>query len=322
MLNFLDPAILFFVFGIFAGMVKSNLEIPPAISRFLSLYLLMALGLKGGFALQKSGFTNEIAVALGLAIFLAVVIPLASYWFLHRYLNALDAAAISATYGSVSAVTFITATQFLNQNNIEYGGYMAAAMALMESPAIILAMILANRARVAQNPNCKRIGMSSILHESFTDGAQLLLLGSMVVGLLSGADGQKIMAPFSIDLFKGMLAFFLLDMGLMAAKNFAGLQNQARVLLLYAFLAPLLHALFALFLANLFGLSLGNSILLMVLASSASYIAVPAVLRHAMPEVNPALYMGMSLGITFPLNIIFGIPLYTWLAQQWIGSIA
>lgn len=322
MTNFLDPAILFFIFGVFAGTIKSNLEIPPPISRFLSLYLLMALGLKGGFALHKSGFTSEIGFSLGLAVFLAIIIPIFGYWLLRRSLNTFDAAAIAATYGSVSAVTFITATQYLDQFNIEYGGHMAAAMALMESPAIILAIILANKARATQSKDLKTkqevTGISKILHESFTDGAQLLLLGSMLVGLMSGDAGQKLMAPFSIDLFKGMLAFFLLDMGLMAARNFSGLKGKPPITLLYAIGSPLFHALLALALCKLIGLPLGNTILLMVLASSASYIAVPAVLRHALPEVNPALYMGMSLGITFPFNIILGIPIYSVLAKYFM----
>jgi uncharacterized protein len=312
--NFLDPAILFFIFGAFAGAVKSNLEIPQPISRFLSLYLLMALGLKGGFALHKSGFTLEIALALGLAVFLAIIIPLMGYLVLRTKLNNYDAAAVAATYGSVSAVTFITATQALDQYGIPFGGYMAAAMALMESPAIILAILLANRARATAAKSNVPTSMSKILHESFTDGAQLLLLGAMVVGLVSGDSGQKIMAPFSIDLFKGMLAFFLLDMGLMAAKNFEGLKGKPPIALLYAIAAPLVHASIALALCKLLGLPLGNTVLLMVLAASASYIAVPAVLRHALPEVNPALYMGMSLGITFPFNIIIGIPLYAYIA--------
>jgi hypothetical protein len=199
---------------------------------------------------------------------------------------------------------------------------MAAAMALMESPAIILAIILANKARAAQSKDLKMkqeaTSISKILHESFTDGAQLLLLGSMLVGLVSGDAGQQLMAPFSIDLFKGMLAFFLLDMGLMAARNFGGLKGKPPITLLYAIGSPLFHALLALALCKLIGLPLGNTILLMVLASSASYIAVPAVLRHAMPEVNPALYMGMSLGITFPFNIILGIPIYTVIAKYFM----
>lgn len=315
MANFLDPAILFFIFGAFAGSVKSNLEIPQPIARFLSLYLLMALGLKGGFALHKSGFTLEIGLALSLAVFLAILIPLMGYQILRTKLNSYDAAAVAATYGSVSAVTFITATQALDQYGIGFGGHMAAAMALMESPAIILAIFLANKARVSSTGLPQSVGISKIFHESFTDGAQLLLLGSMVVGIVSGDEGQKLMAPFSIDLFKGMLAFFLLDMGLMAAKNFKGLKNKPPITIFYAICAPLIHASIALGLCKVIGLQLGDTVLLMVLAASASYIAVPAVLRHALPEVNPGLYMGMSLGITFPFNIILGIPLYVYIAR-------
>jgi len=318
MTTFLDPAILFFVFGVLAGFAKSNLEIPQQVSRFLSLYLLMALGLKGGFALNHSGITADIAQVLGLAILLAIVIPVLAYAILSQRLQKLDAAAIAATYGSISAVTFITASQTLDQVGIPYGGYMAAAMALMESPAIILAIVLANKARtynasqakageVVASPN----SLGKVLHESFTDGGQILLLGSMLVGYLSGEAGHKVMAPFSIDLFKGILSFFLLDMGLQAARSFSYLKNAPKVTLLYGFVAPLVHASLALALARWCGFPLGETVLLMVLAASASYIAVPAVLRHAIPEVKPALYMGMSLGITFPLNILLGIPLYT-----------
>jgi hypothetical protein len=320
--NFLDPAILFFVFGVAAGLMKSNLEIPRDVSRFLSLYLLMALGLKGGFALSHSGITSEISLVLGSAILLAVMIPVIAYFLLSRKLEKLDAAAIAATYGSISAVTFITASQTLDQAGINYGGYMAAAMALMESPAIILAIILANKARAATSAKTYQSkGVSSILHESFTDGGQILLLGSMLVGYLSGDAGHKVMAPFSIDLFKGMLAFFLLDMGLQAAKSFEYLKNTPKITVLYGLVAPFVHAAIALAISRFLGFGLGETILLMVLAASASYIAVPAVLRHALPEVKPALYMGMSLGITFPLNILIGIPIYIHVAKYFVGGV-
>ncbi len=305
----LDPSILFFMFGLFAGLAKSNLEIPPQIARFLSLYLLMALGLKGGFALSKSGVTPEIALSLGIAIGLAVVIPLAGYWLLRQRLDRLDAAAVAATYGSISAVTFITASQALDLAGIAYGGHMAAAMALMESPAIIIAIVLANKARSPLEGRHASLG--KVLHESFTDGGQLLLLGSLLIGLVTGEAGYKALAPFSIDLFKGLLAFFLLDMGLMAARSLGQIRGKPPVALAYALMAPPVHAAFALAICRLAELPVGDTILLMVLAASASYIAVPAVLRQALPEVNPALYLGMSLGITFPLNILGGIPLYT-----------
>jgi len=313
MQNLLDPAILFFIFGVLAGMAKSNLEIPPAISRFLSLYLLMALGLKGGFALAHSGLSMQIGLSLGAALILAVIVPLLGYGVLRKFVSGFDAAAIAATYGSVSAVTFLTATQYLENQNIPFGGHMAAAMALMESPAIIMAVVFANGLR---QPGKQQASLGKILHESFTDGAQLLLLGAMVVGLITGEPGKTAMQPFSGDLFKGMLSFFLLDMGLMAARNLPQLKDKSTVLLAYAVGAPIVHAALALGLAWALGLPAGEGALLMVLAASASYIAVPAVLRYALPEANASLYFGLSLGVTFPLNILAGIPVYTSIAQM------
>jgi hypothetical protein len=336
MQSLLDPAVLFFVFGVAAGLVRSNLAIPAEVSRFLSLYLLMALGLKGGFALAKSGLTADVAVTICCALALAVIVPAIGYQVLRRLVSGFDAVAISATYGSVSAVTFITATQYLDGRGVAYGGHMAAALALMESPAIIMAVIVANSMRRSQSvPAAASLsggaatvpgsspgaGMSlgKILHESFTDGAQLLLLGSMAIGLATGEAGKAAMQPFSGDLFKGMLAFFLLDMGLMAARNLGELRGRPPTLLAYAVLAPVAHASLALALAMLVGLSPGDGALLMVLAASASYIAVPAVLRYAVPEANPSLYFGMSLGVTFPLNILLGIPVYSGVASLMLG---
>ncbi|GLR12880.1 sodium-dependent bicarbonate transport family permease [Chitinimonas prasina] len=329
MQSLLDPAILFFVFGVAAGLLKSNLEIPPAISRFLSLYLLMALGLKGGFALAHSGLTGEVATTLAIAVSLAILVPLLGYVLLRRVVGSFDAAALAATYGSVSAVTFITATQYLESRGYSFGGHMAAAMALMEAPAIVLAVLMANQLRqkaevvVAGNgagalSTATSGGMSigKVVRESLTDGAQLLLLGAMLIGLLTGEAGKAAMQPFSGDLFKGMLAFFLLDMGLNAARQLTQLRGSSPWLLAYAVLAPIAHAAFTLLVCMLMGVQAGNAALLMVLAASASYIAVPAALRLAIPEARPSLYFGMSLGITFPFNILLGIPLYTSIAHS------
>ncbi|MDB5742806.1 MAG: hypothetical protein JWR68_1121 [Polaromonas sp.] len=338
MQNLLDPAILFFVFGVLAGLVKSNLEIPPQISRFLALYLLMALGLKGGFALAESGMTAQVASSLACAIAMAVMVPALGYQVLKRFVGPFDALAVAATYGSVSAVTFITAVQYLETHGLAFGGHMAAAMALMESPAIILAVVLANTLRrqaeapafvalgtsgaalAVSGPRGSGFSLGKILHESFTDGAQLLLLGAMLVGILSGDAGHAAMKPFVGDLFKGLLAFFLLDMGLMAARNIPQLKGKSPLVLAYAVIGPVAHAGLALGLGAMAGLTAGNTSLLMVLAASASYIAVPAVLRYAVPEASPPLYFGMSLGITFPLNILLGIPVYTTLAHAVIAS--
>jgi hypothetical protein len=291
----------------------------------------MALGLKGGFALSQSGLTASVGISLAAAVALAIVIPLIGYAVLRRFVSGFDAAAVAATYGSVSAVTFVTAVQALENQGVPYGGHMAAAMALMESPAIILAVVLANSLRQKQASGVLSQGggaaalastaapygasVGKILHESFTDGAQLLLLGAMVIGLITGEAGQEAMAPFSVDLFKGMLAFFLLDMGLMAARNLPQVKGQSPVLIAYAVLGPIVHAALALGLAVVLKLSAGDGALLMVLAASASYIAVPAVLRTALPEAKPALYFGLSLGLTFPLNIVLGIPVYLGVAQ-------
>ena len=317
MTSLLDPAVLFFLVGLFAGLVRSNLEIPPAISRFLALYLLMALGLKGGLSLAQTGLTQEVLASLGLAIVIALITPAIGFLVLRRTTTPFNAIAIAATYGSVSAVTFITANQFLDRLGVDHGGYMAAAMAIMESPAVILAVLMANLVRKGQLGGSQGIasaphpgGLMSTLHESFTDGAQLLLLASMVIGFYMGPEGAAAMTPFSADLFKGMLAFFLLDMGLLAARSMGSLKNQSLFLVVYAVVAPLVHASIAVVLASWAGLSVGDTTLLAVLAASASYIAVPAVLREAIPEADASVYVGLSLGITFPLNILLGIPLY------------
>lgn len=333
----LDPTILFFAVGVLAGSVKSNLEIPAPISRFLSLYLLMALGLKGGFALAQSGWTDEVARSLGAAVLLAVLVPLLGYGLLRRWLSSLDAVAVAATYGSVSAVTFITAVQVLELHGMPAGGHMAAAMALMESPAIVLAVLMANHLRQqvqtstlavagdgtatwGTGPGHAPVAIRKVLHESFTEGTQLLLLGAMVIGCVTGETGHATMKPFVGDLFKGLLAFFLLDMGLLAARQIPQVRGQSPWLLAYAVLGPLCHASVALGLAWLLGIEAGNAALLMVLAASASYIAVPAVLRVAIPEAKPTLYIGLSLGVTFPFNIVLGIPLYIQVAQHCLGG--
>ncbi|KNZ33813.1 MAG: permease [Methylibium sp. NZG] len=336
MQSLLDPAILFFVFGVLAGAVKSNLEIPPAIAKFLSLYLLMALGLKGGFALAQTGFNAEILASLAAAMVMAVVVPALGFMLLRRHIAGFDAAAIAASYGSVSAVTFVTALQVLETQGLTAPGHMTVAMVLMESPAIVMAVLLASALRHAATlspagapvvavgggslgagwPGAgSSLPMRKVLHESFTDGTHLLLLGAMAIGFISGEAGKAVMQPFTGDLFKGLLAFFLLDMGLLVARHFKSARTQSPLLIAYAALGPLVHAAIALGLAVLLQLPVADAVLLMVLSASASYIVVPAVLRHAIPEANPSLYFGLSLGITFPLNILVGIPLYIHIAQ-------
>jgi hypothetical protein len=337
MQNLLDPAILFFVFGVFAGAVRSNLQIPEAVAKFLSLYLLMALGLKGGFALAQSGVNLAVGVSLFAAVLMALLVPLLGYALLRHRVNRFDAAAVAASYGSVSAVTFLTAMQYLENAGTEVGGHMAVAMVLMESPAIIVAVLLANTLRQHSVLSAHRqsspsladpdsnttpqagVSVLHIIHESLTNGAHLLLLGAMVVGFVTGDAGRASMQPFSGDLFKGMLSFFLLDMGLMVARNFSDARKATPSLIAYALLAPPVHALLALTLGWSLSMSAPDTALLMVLSASASYIVVPAVLRYAIPEANPAIYFGLSLGITFPFNILVGIPLYTSIARLALG---
>lgn len=294
----------------------------------------MALGLKGGFALSQSGVGSEVLLSLAAAMLMAFIVPALGYRWLQRHVSRFDAAAVAASYGSVSAVTFVTALQYLEGQQMTPGGHMAVAMVLMESPAIIMAVLLANLLR---RPAAGAVSVSGgggaallqlrggpvpighVLKESFTDGAHLLLLGALAVGYLSGDAGQATMAPFSSDLFKGMLSFFLLDMGLLVARHFGTARTQSPVLIGYAVVGPLVHAGIALGLALLFGLPAADAALLMVLSASASYIVVPAVLRYAIPEANPSVHFGLALGVTFPINILLGIPLYTSVARAVLG---
>jgi len=318
----IDPAILFFFFGLFAGLIRSNLSVPEPIAKFLSLYLLVAVGFKGGVGMAAAGFSTTMALALLAAAILACVIPAYAFLILRRRLNAFDAAAVAATYGSVSAVTFITAAAFIERQGVPYGGHMTVALVLMESPAIIMAVLLANMVRAREGVAAKGaaapLSLKSVLHEAFTDGAHLLLLASLLIGYVTGAPGKASLDPFLTSIQKGMLLFFLLEMGLLVARKARDLKAHGPFLTGFALVMPLVNACFATLLAKLFGLDLGDAFLLTVLAASASYIVVPAVVRYAIPEANASLYFGMSLAVTFPFNILIGIPLYfTILSKLW-----
>lgn len=319
--NLIDPVILFFVFGVFAGAIRSNLEIPPAIAKFFSLYLLIAIGLKGGAALAETGLSQTGALALLAALIMAALVPAYSFLILRGRIKPYDAAAIAATYGSVSAVTFITAQQFLSRNEVDFGGHMTVAMVLMESPAIIMAVLLASlvRAQEARQTSpaagaaqaVPGLSLKKVLHEAFTDGAHLLLIGSLLIGFVTGEDGKKIMEPFAVDIFKGILAFFLLEMGLLVARQLRESRADLSLFIIgFALAMPVVNATVAMGLAWLFGLPKGDALLLMVLAASASYIVVPAIVRYAIPEARAGIYFTMALGFTFPFNIVVGIPLY------------
>ncbi|WP_029935803.1 sodium-dependent bicarbonate transport family permease [Thiomicrospira pelophila] len=321
--NLIDPAILFFFFGLFAAAVRSNLEIPAPIAKFFSLYLLVAIGFKGGVALSASGFSSTALIAIGAALFMAFLVPAYTFLFLRNRTSPFNAAAIAATYGSISAVTFIAAQQYLTKNEIDFGGYMTVAMVLMESPAIIMAVLLATLVRkhqsqtemvgagqVAINQPGNSVSLKAVLHEAFTDGAHLLLIGSLVIGYITGDAGKAMMAPFTSEIFKGVLAFFLLEMGLLVARQLRQTKDLDVFLMSFAAFMPIVNASLAIGLAYVLGMGQGDALLLAVLVASGSYIVVPAICRYAIPEAKPGVYFTMSLGVTFPFNIVIGIPLY------------
>ena len=310
--NLLSPPIMFFFLGLLARWIKSDLEVPPAISKFLSLYLLFAIGLKGGAELGHSGLGIEVLSSLGLAMAMAVIVPFYSFFLLRTRLDLYNAGALAATYGSISAVTFVTAIAFLQAMNQSYGGFMVAAMALMESPALIIGVILI---RFYDHDN-KNGNLGEVVKEAFTNGSVVLILGALVIGALIPAPQLKSIEPFTKELFTGILTFFLLDMGLLAGKRISGLRQAGWAVLLFGIIAPLFNAGLALALGSLAHLSAGNTFLLMVLGASASYIAVPAALRMAVPQANAGIYVSMSLAVTFPFNIVLGIPVYYYLVMQ------
>ncbi|MBG1269459.1 sodium-dependent bicarbonate transport family permease [Nostoc sp. WHI] len=305
--NFLNPPILFFFLGMTAVFVKSDLEIPPPAPKLLSLYLLFAIGFKGGVELIKSGITQEVVLTLLAAMMMACFVPIYTFFILKWKLDTYDAAAIAATYGSISAVTFITASSFLDELGIPFDGYMVAALALMESPAIIVGLILVN---IFTADEKREFAWLEVLQEAFLNSSVFLLVGSLLIGVLTGEHGWKVLEPFAQGLFYGVLTFFLLDMGLVAARRIKDLQKTGVFLILFAILIPIVNAGIGLVIAKFIGMPRGDSLLFAVLCASASYIAVPAAMRMTVPEANPSLYVSTALAVTFPFNIIVGIPLY------------
>lgn len=306
--NILNPPVLAFFMGMLAVFVKSDLEIPPPIPKLFSLYLLFAIGFKGGVELVKSGISQEVILSLLAAVFMACIVPVYTFFILKIKLDVYNAAAIASTYGSISAVTFITASSFLTQLGIPFDGYMVAALALMESPAIIIGLILVNV--FTANDGKREFVWSEVLREAFLNSSVFLLIGSLVMGLLTGEHGWMVLKPFTQDMFYGVLTFFLLDMGLLAAQRIKDLQKTGVFLILFAILIPIVNAAIALAIAKIIGMPQGDTLLFAVLCASASYIAVPAAMRLTVPEANPSLYVSTALAVTFPFNIIVGIPLY------------
>lgn len=318
--NLLNPAVMFFFLGILAVLVRSDLEIPQSISKLMSLYLLLAIGFKGGVELSHSGISGEIVLVLLVAMLMSAVVPVYCFFILKRFMQVHDGAAIAATYGSISAVTFITAVAFLQALDIQSSGYMVAAMALMESPAIITGLILYRMyTRDIEDNDKEEFAWSDILREACFNGSVFLIVGSLIIGVLSTethASGLKI---FTNDLFKGVLAFFLLDMGLIAGRRLGALKGAGVRLIAFSIGVPIINAMVAIFLADMMSLSVGDALLFTVLCASASYIAVPAAMRLSIPQANASLYITMSLAVTFPFNIVIGLPLYL-ATIKWVMS--
>jgi hypothetical protein len=310
--NLLSPPILLFLLGFAAALLRSDLEIPPAAAKTLSLFLLFAIGFKGGVSLAQSGLGPEVIATLGAAAFASVAVPLWTFFTLRRRLGAADAAGIAATYGSVSAVTFITATGYLTLHDIPYSGHLVAAMALMESPAILVGVMLARRFATGTDPDAPRpsVDWRHLGRDALLNGSVFLLLGSLLIGLVCGPVRAAPLKPFIDTLFPGLLALFLLDLGILAARRLGALRRLGAPIAAFAFIAPLINATLGLALAALLGLARGDAFLLVTLCASASYIAVPAALRIALPEANPGVYVTLSLALTFPFNILLGLPLY------------
>jgi len=317
--NLGSPPLLFFFLGAIAVAVRSDLEVPAQIAKFLSLYLLFAIGFKGGVALAESAIDATVVLTLAAAMGLSALIPMYTFFLLRRRMPIADAAAVAATYGSVSAVTFVTAAGYLDIQGVEWSGYLVAAMALMESPAIIIGILLYSRFAGKNSSTANSFSWRQLFHESVFNSSVLLILGSMLIGWITGSKGMLQVQPLVKDLFLGLLCLFLLDMGIVAARRFRDFLQTAdgrqrskhlKLMLVTALGIPLLNAMLALGLARLLGLSEGNALLLIVLAASGSYIAVPAAMRLALSEASPGTYLTMSLGITFPFNLLIGIPAY------------
>lgn len=306
--NLLSPLILFFALGFGASLLKSDLSVPDSVSKGIALYLMFAIGMKGGVEVAHSGGDAGLLGAILGGVGLGFGLPVLAFLLLRAWtaLDRTDAAAVAAHYGSISVVTFVAASEYLTARSIPFAGYMVAVVALMESPAIISGLLLAGGQR----------GSKSLVREVLLNGSVVLLMGSFAVGLLTGDDGKAQVAPFIEGPFKGVLCLFMLDMGIAAAARIRSAQGLDARLLSFGLIMPLISAAITTAVAWLVGLDPGSGALLITLAASASYIAVPAAMRIALPQANPAYSLTLSLGVTFPFNLVLGIPLYTNLAQR------
>jgi len=308
-----SPVILFFVLGFIAALVKSDLSIPEAFAKAMSIYLMAAIGLKGGVSVASSGLTAELIVAALAGLALSFLLPVIAFALLRQFggLSKIDAGAVAAHYGSVSVVTFVTATEILTGRGLGPAGYMVAVLALMETPAIISGLMLAKRGEPRENTSVR-----TPWHEVLTNASVILLVGSFAIGVVAGEDGFAPVKPLFETGFRGVLCLFLLDMGLVAARRLVQSRKVTWRLISLAIIIPVLNGVIGTVTGTFIGLDVASAAALGILAASASYIAVPAAMRLALPEADPGIYLSMSLGITFPFNIIFGISIFAALAQM------
>lgn len=346
--NLTNPTLLFFVLGVFAVKVKSDLEIPAGSVKFISLYLLFAIGFKGGQELSHSKFDLEILFSLLFGIFLSVIVPLYTFFILKRKLSVFDAGAIAASYGSVSAVTFVAAASFLEVQNLTFGGHMVAVMALMEAPAIVVGValiMLYNKKEEAKNADeeeeeyeekiipihnfhiddtydaapprkiSAKSELKNIIIHSFTNGSVLMVLGSLIIGLIADEKQAEGIKPFTTDIFKGFLAIFLLAMGIESGKKLSAFLKSGWFAALFAIIIPIFNGSITAVLSGFITDDVANRFIFAILAASASYIAVPAAMKIAVPQANSGLFIPMALAVTFPFNITVGMPIYFMLIQ-------
>jgi hypothetical protein len=310
MTNLTNPTLLFFVLGAVAAILKSDLEIPPHTIKFISLYLLFSIGFRGGQELAHNGFTQEVVLALGFGVLLSAVIPFVLFFVLKRRFSIADAGAIAAAYGSVSAVTFVSANTFLELQGLQAAGHMVAVMAAMEAPAIMVGVSL-----IHLYDRSTPVSFKTVLHHSLTNGSILMVVGSLLIGLVADAKQAEGIKPFASDIFKGFLAIFLLEMGIVTIQRIKSFLHYGRLAIGVSIAVPLVQGSLVAWASSAVTSSPADRFIFAILAASASYIAVPATLRLAVPRADPGLYIPMALGITFPVNITIGMPLYYSIVQ-------
>jgi len=310
--NLTNPTLLFFLLGVVAFLVKSDLEIPPTTIKFISLYLLFSIGFKGGQELAHEHLNWQVSKELLFGMAISSAIPFYAFFLLRRKLGVQNAGAVAAAYGSVSAVTFVAASSFLEAKALPFSGHMVAIMALMESPAIIVGMVLLMR---FDKEDTERPTLGHMLKHSFTNASVLMLIGSLLIGLVADAKQAEGIKPFTTDIFKGFLAIFLLEMGMVTAARFGAFRKYGGYVSAMGVVLPLINGCTVAWLSGAVTPDIGDRFMFATLAASASYIAVPAAMRLAAPKADPGLYIPMALGVTFPLNITLGMPLYLAIIQ-------